>query len=104
MVIERFADPIVSHPPDAFGKREPLHFPSASAGKIGAPLTIRQPHAAVAIGQKTKDPTNAIQFKPLPAPAPLPTGALGNQDYDFGDILQAGGCRGILGRSTRSMR
>jgi hypothetical protein len=97
LVTERFADPIVSLPPDAFRKREPVHLRSAITGKIGSPVTIRQPHAAVAIGQKTKDPTNAIQFKPLPAPAPPPAGALGNQDYDFGDILQAGGCRGILG-------
>jgi hypothetical protein len=53
--------------------------------------------AAFAIGRKTTDPANAIQFKPLPAPAPPPAGALGNQDYDFGDILQAAGSGGILG-------
>ena len=104
LVTERFADPIVSLPPDAFRKREPVHLRSAITGKIGSPVTIRQPHAAFAIGQKTKDPTNAIQFKPLPAPAPPPTGALGNQDYDFGDILQAGGSRGILGALYADMR
>jgi hypothetical protein len=53
--------------------------------------------AAFAIGQKTNDPAVAIQFKPLPAPAPPPAGALGNQDYDFGNILQAAGSGGILG-------
>ena len=42
MVIERFADPIVSLPPDVFRKREPVHLRSAIAGKIGPPVTIRQ--------------------------------------------------------------
>jgi hypothetical protein len=43
LVTERFADPIVSLPPDAFRKREPVHLRSAITGKIGSPVTIRQP-------------------------------------------------------------
>src|SRR5260370_3249872 len=31
-------------PPDAFRKREPVHLRSAITGKIGSPVTIRQPH------------------------------------------------------------
>jgi hypothetical protein len=39
LVTERFADPIVSLPPDAFRKREPVHLRSAITGKIpGAEL------------------------------------------------------------------
>jgi hypothetical protein len=44
-VIERFADPIVSLPPDSFRKREPVHLRSAITGKIGSPVTIRQAQA-----------------------------------------------------------
>ena len=40
---ERFANPIVSLPPDVFRKREPVHLRSAITGKIGPPVTIRQP-------------------------------------------------------------
>src|SRR5246127_1798700 len=40
-----FADPIVSLPPDAFRKREPVHL--RSTGKIGSPVTIRQPQVRV---------------------------------------------------------
>jgi ribose 5-phosphate isomerase len=43
LVIERFADPIVSLPPDAFRKREPVQLRSVITGKIGSPVTIRQP-------------------------------------------------------------
>jgi hypothetical protein len=39
-----FADPIISLPPDAFRKREPVHLRSAITGKIGSPVTIRQTH------------------------------------------------------------
>jgi len=46
LVTERFADPIVSLPPDAFRKREPVHLRGAITGKIGSPITIRQPQAA----------------------------------------------------------
>jgi hypothetical protein len=49
LVLERFADPIVSLPPDAFRKREPVHLRSAITGKIGSPVTIRQPQARVFI-------------------------------------------------------
>jgi hypothetical protein len=42
LVTERFADPIVSLPPDVFRKREPVHLRSAITGKIGSPVTIRQ--------------------------------------------------------------
>jgi len=45
LVTERFEDPIVSLPPDAFRKREPVHLRSAITGKIGPPVTIRQPQA-----------------------------------------------------------
>jgi hypothetical protein len=41
LVTERFADPIVSLPTDAFRKREAVHL--RSTGKIGSPVTIRQP-------------------------------------------------------------
>jgi hypothetical protein len=44
LVTERFADPIVSLPPDAFRKREPVHLRSAITGKIGSLVAIRQPH------------------------------------------------------------
>jgi hypothetical protein len=37
LVIERFADPIVSLPPDAFRKREPVHLRSAITGKSALP-------------------------------------------------------------------
>jgi hypothetical protein len=37
-----FADPIISHPSYELGKCDSPHFPSVTAGKIGAPLTIRQ--------------------------------------------------------------
>ena len=43
LVIERFADPIVSLRPDAFRKREPVQLRSVITGKIGSPVTIRQP-------------------------------------------------------------
>jgi hypothetical protein len=43
LVRERFADPIVSLPPDAFRKREPVQLRSVITGKIGSPVTIRQP-------------------------------------------------------------
>ena len=43
MVIERFADPIVSLLSDAFRKRESVHLRSAITGKIGSPVTIRRP-------------------------------------------------------------
>ena len=45
-----FADPIVSLPPDAFQKREPVHLRSAITGKIGSPLTIRQPQVELVAG------------------------------------------------------
>jgi hypothetical protein len=44
LVTERFADPIVSLPTDAFRKRGPVHL--RSTGKIGSPVTIRQGHGA----------------------------------------------------------
>ena len=50
LVTERFADPIVSLPPDAFRKREPVHLRSAITGKIGSPVTIRQPHVSNLVG------------------------------------------------------
>jgi len=49
LVIERFADPIVSLPPDAFRKREPVQLRSVITGKIGSPVTIRQPHVDQAL-------------------------------------------------------
>jgi hypothetical protein len=46
LVIGRFADAIVSLPPDGFRKREPVHLRSAITGKISSFVTIRQPHAS----------------------------------------------------------
>jgi hypothetical protein len=45
LVIERFADPIVSLPPDAFRSESPVQLRSVITGKIGSPVTIRQPQA-----------------------------------------------------------
>jgi len=58
LVTERFADPIVSLPPDAFRKREPVHLRSAITGKIGSPVTIRQPQ----LGQALNISLNFYQF------------------------------------------
>jgi hypothetical protein len=55
LVTERFADPIVSLPPDAFRRREPVHLRSAITGKIGSPATIRQPHHVVPAGRAGVD-------------------------------------------------
>jgi hypothetical protein len=38
-------DPFVSLSPNAFRKRGPVHLRSAITGKIGSPVTIRQPQA-----------------------------------------------------------
>jgi hypothetical protein len=53
LVTERFADPIVSLPSDAFRKREPVHLRSAITGKIGSPVTIRQRQIRLAEVQGT---------------------------------------------------
>jgi hypothetical protein len=56
LVTERFADPIVSLPTDAFRKEERVHL--RSTGKIGSPVTIRQPHRAnqtISAWQRSQD-------------------------------------------------
>jgi len=45
-------DPIVSLPPDAFRKRQPVHLRSAITGKIGSPVTIRQPQDAAKLRER----------------------------------------------------
>jgi len=54
LVTERFADPIVSLPPDAFRKREPVHLRSAITGKIGSAVTNSPATRRLCDGQKTK--------------------------------------------------
>jgi Tc toxin complex TcA C-terminal TcB-binding domain/Neuraminidase-like domain/Salmonella virulence plasmid 28.1kDa A protein len=52
--------------------------------------------ASFAIGENTKVPAATISFKSLPGAAGVTKGSFGDQDFDFGDILQAGGAGGLL--------
>jgi hypothetical protein len=65
LVTDRFADPIVSLPPDAFRKREPVHLRSAITGKIGSPVTIRQPHVPKKLTEVYKERLGARKLPQL---------------------------------------